>query len=90
MTVDVMRDVKIIAGKKYDENKIEFFLNELQIGKIPKYYEEININLPINYISIDVNECYNKCIYILDRKELIEIDNLSEKCKEFYINLFLP
>ena len=33
MAADVLRDVKRMAGKKYDENKIDFFLNELQPGK---------------------------------------------------------
>ena len=30
---DVMRDVKTIAGDKYDESKIDFFLNELYPGQ---------------------------------------------------------
>ncbi len=33
MAEDVLRDVKRIAGKNYDENKIDFFLNELYPGK---------------------------------------------------------
>lgn len=33
MAEDVIRDVKRIAGKKYDSNKIDFFLNELEPGK---------------------------------------------------------
>ncbi len=33
MAEDVLTDVKRIAGKKYDPTKIDFFLNELQVGK---------------------------------------------------------
>ena len=33
MAADVMHDVKRIAGKYFDENKIDYFLNELNAGK---------------------------------------------------------
>lgn len=33
MAADVLQDVKRIAGEKFDSNKIDFFLNELNAGK---------------------------------------------------------
>ena len=33
MAADVMQDVKRMAGKYFDENKIDYFLNELNEGK---------------------------------------------------------
>ena len=33
MALDVMQDVKRMAGKYFDENKIDYFLNELNAGK---------------------------------------------------------
>lgn len=33
MAADVLQDVKKIAGEKFDTNKIDFFLNELNAGK---------------------------------------------------------